>query len=262
MSKKLAGENCASQKLAGSLAGDSKSQAGLADFQNFQISLINDNIQEDNVSHSLQLSSGCHFAQEAQGRDEDVPFLHQPQFSGSTEQCPGVSHLHVVPDTLTKSVTPAVEVVIHVLPVEVVEAFLAFGQALFQACMAPLAVGHSCDQAHLPTDVFSSLDLDVDVGVADMAPLEYHLAYWPSLSPHPSLDATQATSGKHSVVNTPLPQAPPLPKHAHLAPCTAGSANAPVIMGPPQSLAGCTPKVADYSWLTSDEDWRMMAIPS
>ena len=39
-----------------------------------------------------------------------------------------------------------------------------------------------------------------------------------------------------------------------------GSAKAPVIMGPPQSSAGCIPKVTDYCRLTLDEDQRTAAL--
>ena len=56
--------------------------------------------------------------------------------------------------------------------------------------MVPSFVHHLRDEAHLPADVFRSLDHDMDSGGDDMAPLEHHLASWPSSSPHPSLDTT------------------------------------------------------------------------
>ncbi len=65
--------------------------------------------------------------------------------------------------------------------------------------------------------------------------------------------------GKCLVAHILLPQVPPLPQHARLAPCTVGSANAPAIMGPLQSSAGHTPKAADFSRQTSDEDWHIVA---
>ncbi len=94
----------------------------------------------------------------------------------------------------------------------------------------------------------------MDLGDDHMAPLEHHLASGPSWTPQPSLATTQATSGKCSVTHITLLQAPPRPKRVCLAPCTVGSANAPVVMGPPQAVAGRTPKVADYGQPPSDED--------
>ena len=56
--------------------------------------------------------------------------------------------------------------------------------------MAPSSVGHSLDQAHLPADVFGFPDLNVDLGVDDMAPLEHQFASGPSSFPCPLLDVT------------------------------------------------------------------------
>ena len=61
-------------------------------------------------------------------------------------------------------------------------------------------------------------------------------------------------------MHAPHPKTPLQPKRTQLAPCTVGSANAPVIMGPTQSSNGHAPEVADYSRPPLDEDRRTMAL--
>ncbi len=144
--------------------------------------------------------------------------------------------LNIVPDTLVELVASAVEGVIQALPSGV---HYTDGTCL-QPCIvsgpcshvAPWSVGCSHNLAHLPAKVFGSPDCDVDLGADDMAPMEHQLASWPSSSPHPSLDVTQAALRKCSVAHALLPQAPPLPKSMCLAPCTVGSTYSPVIMVP------------------------------
>ncbi len=135
----------ASKRLAGSLqgskqsAGDARelsSHAGFADIANLQISILN-----ENVKYNLQPSSSCHFEQNGtrgRGRGEDVSFSGQPLSSRHTDQCLGVSRLHMVPDTTSQSVAPAVEVVIHAPPTEV-HPTGSLWPALFRVC-APVWV--------------------------------------------------------------------------------------------------------------------------
>ena len=67
--------------------------------------------------------------------------------------------------------------------------------------VVPSFVVRSRDWAPLPADVFGSPNRDVELGDDDMAPLEHNLASRQSLSPHPSLDATQTPLGKRSVAH-------------------------------------------------------------
>ena len=102
-----------------------------------------------------------------------------------------MSCLHVVPDTSSQSVAPAVEVVVHIPPMEVRS---TGGNSLcldivlgVHPRVAPASVGGLCDHAHLSADVFRSPDHDMDLGSDNMAPLEHHLASGPLYSPHRSL---------------------------------------------------------------------------
>ena len=62
----------------------------------------------------MQPSSGSCFGQtDERVRGEDVPFTGQPQTVGQVEHRLKVSHLNVVPDISTTSVTPATEVIVH-----------------------------------------------------------------------------------------------------------------------------------------------------
>ena len=77
-------------------------------------------------------------------------FPRQHRTLGHLEHCPEVSLLHVVPGTLEKSVTPAVEVVVHVPPMEVhptcstgIRSDVVLG---LRSGVAPMSVGHSRDQ--------------------------------------------------------------------------------------------------------------------
>ncbi len=86
-----------------------------------------------------------------------------------------MSHLCVVPDTLTKSVAPAVEVVIYAPHAEV-HPTSGTGLCLgvisgWHSRMAPSSVGHSRDQTLLPADVSGSPDHDEGLYSDDMAPL-------------------------------------------------------------------------------------------
>ena len=126
-----------------------------------------------------------------------------------------------------------------------------------------MTVGHSLDRTLLPADVFGSRDHDMDLGDDDMTPLEHYLASRPSSSPHPSLGATLAALGKRSVTHVVLPQALSPPKRLRQTPCMAGSATAPVVMGPLQSSAGRAPKVADISQPAStraDARWPLWPL--
>ena len=99
-----------------------------------------------------------------------------------------MSHTLVVPDTSAKYFAPAVEIVVHALPVEVHPTDgtrLWLGIISGSRCrVVPLSVSHFCDQPHLPANVFSSSDHDED----DLAPLEHCLLSGPSSTPHPLLD--------------------------------------------------------------------------
>ena len=169
-----------------------------------------------------------------------------------TDQCLEMSHLRIVPNTLSQSVTFVVEVIVHAQPTEVPP---AGGTGLRQGVVSGLrshvdlsSVGPSRNQVPLPADVFGSSDHDMDLGGDDLVPLEHHLASGHLSSPHPSLDTTQAALGKHLVIHVTLLQVPQWPE------CVC---QAPVIMGPQQSLAGHISKV---SRLASDGDRHTMAL--
>ncbi len=91
-SKKLAGTEVASKKIAGFLKESKKSAVddhtlnphrGFADFSDLQISVIN-----ENVKYNLQPSSSCFEHDRTRGRGEDVPFTEQPLFFGDSSQRP------------------------------------------------------------------------------------------------------------------------------------------------------------------------------
>ena len=149
----------------------------------------------------------------------------------------------VVPDTSSKSVAPVVEVVVHA---HLWRCIHRQHWPCARSSVVPSSVGRSRDQVPLPAGVYGSPDHDVDLGGDDMAPLEHQLASGPSLSPHPSLDVSQATLGKHSVKDVTLLQVHPPPKCVHQAPCT---------VGPPVLLSSWYPRglllAMHTRWVTS-----------
>ena len=94
--------------------------------------------------------------------------------------------LCVVPDTSAKLVAPAVEVVVYASPVEMritgstgLRPYVPSGPRF---CVAPLSVGCLHNQTHLFFDMFGSPDLEGDLGVDDLAPVEHRLGSDPSFS--------------------------------------------------------------------------------
>ena len=124
------------KKVAGSPAGESNKQAGnvqVPGFQgqaenvkvrgsqdqagNVQVPVLQVSFLNDKFQTNLQPSSGCKVVQNGtQGGGEDVPFSGLPLSLQGTAQHPGLSHLHVVPDTSSQLVAPAAEVLVHAPP--------------------------------------------------------------------------------------------------------------------------------------------------
>ena len=103
-------------------------------------------------------------------------------------------HLHVVPDTSTKLVAPAAEVVIHAPPAEVhpTGSTGLWPGFILGPCsrVAPSSVSHLRNQPLLLANVFGSPDHDEGLDGDDMAPLEHHLASGSLSSPHPWHDSS------------------------------------------------------------------------